>query len=69
MICEGDEESGNHIESYLKLLKDRLGELDIIFCLDSNCYDYNRLWITKSIRGEINCMITIKTLNEGVHSG
>jgi len=69
MISEGDEESGSHIEEYLKLLKDRLGNLDLIFVLDSDAYDYERLWITKSIRGVISCLLTIKTISEGVHSG
>lgn len=54
MIFEGDEESGNHIESYFPLIRDRLGKIDIVFCFDSGCYDLNRVWITKSIRGYID---------------
>lgn len=46
----------------LKLLRDRLGNLDIIFCLDSGCEDQNRLWITKSLRGFIDFVVNIKTL-------
>lgn len=54
MIFEGDEESGNHIESYFPLIRDRLGKIDIVFCFDSGCYDLDRVWITKSIRGYID---------------
>lgn len=41
----------------------------MVFCFDSGVYDYQRLWITKSIRGYVDFEVNIKTLREGVHSG
>jgi hypothetical protein len=37
--------------------------------LDSGVYDYERLWMTNSLRGCVNCLMTVKNLKEGVHSG
>lgn len=54
MMIEGDEESGNHIETYFEKLRERLGKVDIVYCFDSDVDDYNRLWITKSIRGFVD---------------
>jgi len=42
MIFEADEESGSdHIEHYLNKLKDRIGNVDLIVCLDSGCGNYD----------------------------
>jgi acetylornithine deacetylase/succinyl-diaminopimelate desuccinylase-like protein len=41
MTFEADEESGSdHIEHYLAKLKDRIGDVDLIVCLDSGCLNY-----------------------------
>lgn len=69
MIIEGDEESGNHIETYFEHLRERLGKIDIVFCFDALVNDYNRLWVTKSIRGHVDFSVDINVLREGVHSG
>ena len=37
--------------------------------LDAGVLDYNRLWITNSMRGSIKSELTVKVLYEGVHSG
>ena len=31
--------------------------------------DYDRLWVTASLRGIMTGTLTVKVLNEGVHSG
>ena len=38
-------------------------------CLDSGCGDYNRLWVTSSLRGATKVDLTVSILTEGVHSG
>jgi acetylornithine deacetylase/succinyl-diaminopimelate desuccinylase-like protein len=38
-------------------------------CLDSGCGDYERLWLTTSLRGIAMGNLTVKVLDEGVHSG
>ncbi|EGR30789.1 hypothetical protein IMG5_123770 [Ichthyophthirius multifiliis] len=70
ILIEGDEESGSqHLPLYLEKLKDRIGEISIVFCLDSGTLNYEQLWITSSLRGSIALNLNIKVLNEGVHSG
>ncbi len=70
ITIEGEEESGSgHYMEYLKGLKNRIGEIDLIICLDSGAGNYDTLWITSSLRGYIDGDITVKVLNEGVHSG
>ena len=38
-------------------------------CLDSGCGDYDRLWLTTSLRGIAAGTLTVRVLTEGVHSG
>jgi acetylornithine deacetylase/succinyl-diaminopimelate desuccinylase-like protein len=41
MITEGDEESGSaHMFKYMELLKGRIGDPVMLFCLDSGTLDY-----------------------------
>src|SRR5262249_58750470 len=47
----------------------RIGEPDLVICLDSGCGNYEQLWGTTSLRGVINGVLTVKVLSEGVHSG
>jgi len=37
--------------------------------LDSGCGDYERLWLTTSLRGVINGTLKIRTMSEEIHSG
>lgn len=69
MLIEGDEESGNFIDSYIEQLKDRIGTPQIIFCLDSGSLDYEHLFITKSLRGYLGGTLKTQVLEVGVHSG
>lgn len=71
VICiEGSEESGSpHLIPYINSLKDRIGVPDLMVCLDSGAQDYDTLWITTSLRGNLAIDLTVQTLEEGVHSG
>jgi acetylornithine deacetylase/succinyl-diaminopimelate desuccinylase-like protein len=40
-----------------------------VICLDSGCGDYERLWLTTSLRGNIVADLEVNILREGVHSG
>jgi acetylornithine deacetylase/succinyl-diaminopimelate desuccinylase-like protein len=41
MIFESDEESGSgDMHHYIEKLKDKIGKVDIVFCLDSGCGNY-----------------------------
>lgn len=63
MITEGDEESGSvHMNHYMEKLKERIGNPDLIFALDSGVFDYERLWVTSSLRGNIVATLRVRTL-------
>lgn len=55
--------------SYISKLEEKIGKPDLLVCLDSGCKDYERLWITTSLRGNIVKNITVKCLKDSVHSG
>jgi acetylornithine deacetylase/succinyl-diaminopimelate desuccinylase-like protein len=71
MVFEGCEESGkNDFEYYLnKLVKTKLQKIDYVFCLDSGAASKDRLWMTSSLRGIMGFNLTVKVLNDPVHSG
>lgn len=67
-LIEGEEESGStKLMEYVEMLK--LQRLDLLIALDSGAGDYNRLWLTSSMRGNVKFDLRVKVLNEGVHSG
>jgi acetylornithine deacetylase/succinyl-diaminopimelate desuccinylase-like protein len=69
-LIETCEESGSYdLPAYLAALKPRLGNVDLVVGLDSGCGDYERLWMTTSLRGLASGTLTVDVLTEGVHSG
>ena len=70
ILIEACEESGSYdLPFYVDHLADRIGEPSLVICLDSGCGDYDRLWLTTSLRGNATGVLTIRVLEEGVHSG
>ena len=70
VLIEASEESGSpDLESYLDLLKDHLGDVELLICLDSGALTYDRLWVTTSLRGVLNAELTVQVLERGQHSG
>jgi acetylornithine deacetylase/succinyl-diaminopimelate desuccinylase-like protein len=70
VVAEGSEESGSpHLPDVLGHLSDRIGAPDLVVALDSGSPTYDRLWITTSLRGAIVGTLTVKVLEQGVHSG
>jgi len=70
MLIEASEESGSpDLPVYAEVLRDRIGTPDLVVCLDSGCGNYERLWLTTSLRGMAGGVLTVSTLTEGVHSG
>ncbi len=70
IIAEGSEESGSpHLPEVLAQLADRIGVPDLVIALDSGSPTYDRLWITTSLRGAIVGTLTVRVLEQGVHSG
>jgi acetylornithine deacetylase/succinyl-diaminopimelate desuccinylase-like protein len=70
VVIEACEESGSpDLPFYVDHLASRIGEPSLVICLDSGCGDYERLWLTTSLRGMASGSLTIGVLDEGVHSG
>ncbi len=70
VLIEACEESGSYdLPHYVDHLANRLGEPSLVVCLDSGCGNYDQLWLTTSLRGLIGGTLTVRVLDEGVHSG
>jgi acetylornithine deacetylase/succinyl-diaminopimelate desuccinylase-like protein len=70
LLVECSEESGSpDLPAHLERLGDRLGTPSLVVCLDSGCADYERLWTTTSLRGNLIGTLRVDVLTEGVHSG
>ena len=70
IIIEACEESGSpDLPFYIDHLAPRIGTPDLVVCLDSGCGNYDQLWLTTSLRGNLIGALTVKVLTEGVHSG
>ena len=70
ILIEACEESGSpDLPAYVDHLGPRLGDPSLVVCLDSGCGDYERMWLTTSLRGLMAGSLTVRVLDEGVHSG
>ncbi len=70
ILIEASEESGSpDLPYYMETIASRLGPVGLVICLDSGCGDYDRLWLTTSLRGLVGGTLRIDVLDEGVHSG
>ena len=70
VLIEACEESGSYdLPYYVDHLAKRIGTPTLVICLDSGCGNYDQLWLTTSLRGIAMGNLTVRVLNEGVHSG
>lgn len=70
VLIEGCEESGSFdLPHYIEALGDRIGPVSLVVCLDAECGNYDQLWCTTSLRGNLVGTLTVEVLREGVHSG
>ncbi|MFP4511707.1 MAG: M20/M25/M40 family metallo-hydrolase [Acidimicrobiales bacterium] len=70
VLIEASEESGSpDLPAYVDALADRIGSPSLVVCLDSGCVNYDRLWVTTSLRGVATVVLTVEVLRHGVHSG
>lgn len=70
ILIEGCEESGSFdLPYYIDKLEDRIGTPSLVVCLDAECGNYDQLWCTTSLRGNLVGLLTVDVLREGVHSG
>ncbi len=69
-LFETDEESGSgDLLPYVDALRERLGEVGLVICLDSGAGNYDQLWLTTSLRGMAAGVLKVEVLTEGIHSG
>jgi len=70
ILIEGCEESGSFdLPYYIDHLAGRIGTPDLVVCLDAECGNYDQLWCTTSLRGNLIGTLRVDVLTEGVHSG
>ncbi len=70
ILIEASEESGSpDLEAHIDALGARLGRPSLVVCLDAECGNYDQLWCTTSLRGNLIGTLRVDVLREGVHSG
>ena len=70
VLIEASEESGSpDLIAHVDALGVTIGSPSLVVCLDSGCLDYERLWVTTSLRGLAGGVLRVDVLEEGVHSG
>ena len=70
VLIEGCEESGSFdLPYYIDHLEARIGTPSLVVCLDAECGNYDQLWCTTSLRGNLVGTLKAEVLTEGVHSG
>ena len=70
LLVEACEESGSvDLPAHLDALGDSIGDPSLVVCLDAECGNYDQVWCTTSLRGNITGRLRVQVLTEGVHSG
>jgi acetylornithine deacetylase/succinyl-diaminopimelate desuccinylase-like protein len=70
VLIEACEESGSgDLPAHLESLGATLGEPSLVVCLDAECGNYDQVWCTTSLRGNLVGTLRVRVLTEGVHSG
>ena len=70
VLIEASEESGStDLAAYVESFADRIGTPSLVVCLDSGCIDYDRMWVTTSLRGLVSGVLAVEIVTEGLHSG
>lgn len=70
VMIEACEESGSiDLPYYVDHLAERIGAPSLVVCLDSGAGNYEQMWLTTSLRGNLVGVLTVEILTEGVHSG
>ena len=70
ILIEGCEESGSYdLPYYVSHLEARIGNPNLVVCLDAECGNYDQLWVTTSLRGMLPGTLKVEILEQGQHSG
>src|SRR6202020_88063 len=70
IMIEATEEGGSvHLPAHLDALGASIGEPSLVVCLDAECGNFDQLWTTTSLRGNLVGKLKVRVLTEGAHSG
>jgi acetylornithine deacetylase/succinyl-diaminopimelate desuccinylase-like protein len=70
LMIEASEESGSvHLPAHLDSLGTSIGNPSLVVCLDAECGNFDQLWTTTSLRGNLVGKLRVRVLTEGAHSG
>ena len=70
VLIEASEESGSpDLPAHIDALGDRLGDVDLVICLDSGCATFDTMWLTTSLRGMVAGSLRVDIVTQGLHSG
>ena len=70
LLIEFSEESGSpDLPAYVDHFAERIGQVELVICLDSGAGNYDQLWSTTSLRGMVGGTLRADVLTEGIHSG
>lgn len=70
VLIEASEESGSvDLPAHLEALGGEIGDPSLVVCLDAECGNYEQVWCTTSLRGNVTGELHVRVLTEGVHSG
>ena len=70
ILIEASEESGSvHLPAHLRALGKTIGDPSLVVCLDAEAGNYDQVWCTTSLRGNLTGELNVRMLTEGVHSG
>jgi acetylornithine deacetylase/succinyl-diaminopimelate desuccinylase-like protein len=70
LLIEACEESNSvDLPAHLEALGNAIGDPSLVICLDAECGNYERVWCTTSLRGNLTGRLRVRVLTEGVHSG
>ena len=70
ILIEACEESGSFdLPYYIDHLAERIGHPSLVVCLDAECGNYDQLWCTTTLRGNLVGTLRARVVREGVHSG
>ena len=66
VLIEASEESGSpDLEHHIAALAERLGRPSLVVCLDAECGNYEQLWCTTSLRGNLIGTLRVDVLTRG----
>jgi acetylornithine deacetylase/succinyl-diaminopimelate desuccinylase-like protein len=61
ILIEASEESdGTDLTLYIEEQKERIGDVNLVVCLDSGAGNESQLWLTTTLRGVVNGSIKVR---------